>query len=99
MGSLFTTKELSFTTDTIYLNYSTSAFGRVVVQVLNLDGTIRYTSKEIYGNELSYPLTISNLAGTEGLLRFTLKEAHVYATGSNMSKKTPRFYCGFTLTK
>lgn len=86
-GGSFTTKELSFTTDTIHLNYSTSAFGSVVVQVLNLDGTIRYTSKEIYGNELSYPLTIPNLAGTEGMLRFTLKEAHIYAIGSNMAKK------------
>lgn len=86
-GGSFTTKELSFTTDTIHLNYSTSAFGSVMVQVLDQDGMVRYTSPEIYGNELSYPLTIPGLAGTTGTLRFVLKEAHVYAIGSDMKKR------------
>ena len=34
------------------MNFSTSACGYVVVQVLDEDGNVRYISDELYGNEI-----------------------------------------------
>ena len=80
------TKLLAFDSDDIYLNFSTSACGYVVVQVLDEDGNVRYISDELYGNEISAPLHIEGLKGTVGRMVFRLKEANLYAIGSDMNK-------------
>ncbi|MBQ7982199.1 MAG: hypothetical protein IJ302_01410, partial [Clostridia bacterium] len=83
-GGTLTTKPLLFETDVIHINFATSAYGSVQVTVLDYDGTPIAASDEIYGNELSYPLTFDGLAGRTGRLCITLKEAHLYALGAPM---------------
>ena len=43
-----------------------------------------FVSDEIFGNELSHNLHVDGLAGKIGTMRVELKEAHLYALGSNM---------------
>lgn len=83
-GGSFITKPLHFESDTISLNYATSAYGSVRVTVRDLDGNTLFASDEIYGNELSYPLTFEGLTGKEGTLLIEMKEAHLYAIGAKM---------------
>ncbi|MBQ8512922.1 MAG: hypothetical protein IJ497_09925 [Clostridia bacterium] len=83
-GGSFTTKPLCFESDTFFLNYSTAAFGHVKVTVLDEDGTILGETAELYGNELSRPLSFDGIAGKCGTLRFELRDAHVYAVGSKL---------------
>ena len=83
-GGSFTTKPLRFETDDIYLNYSTSAYGYIKVTILDDCGSVLFVSDEIYGNELSHKLSVEGLAGKTGTMRIELKEAHLYALGSNM---------------
>ncbi|MBQ9717420.1 MAG: hypothetical protein IJV76_05455, partial [Clostridia bacterium] len=83
-GGSFTTKPLCFTSDDLYLNYSTSAYGSVQVTIRDETGAEIYTSDEIFGNELSYRLHIDGLTGRTGTMTVRLCEAHVYALGSRM---------------
>ncbi len=84
-GGSFITKPLHFESDTISLNYRTSAYGYVRVTVRDMDGNAIYTSDEIYGNELSHTLTVEGLTGKDGTLFVELKEAHLYAIGADMT--------------
>ena len=84
-GGKMVTKPLAFRSDDIYLNFSTSACGHVVVEVLDDEGNVRVTSEEFYGNEISASLHVEGLKGTTGRLVFRLKEASLYAVGSNMN--------------
>lgn len=86
-GGEFETKLLNFESDDIYLNFSTSAYGSIKVSVLNEDGSVRFESDELYGNDFSRRLHIDQLNGTLGRLRISMKEARLYAIGSDMSKK------------
>ena len=86
-GGTMLTKLLDFRMDDIYLNFATSAYGSIVVRVLDMDGNVTFTSEELYGNALSEGLHIEGLAGTVGRLEFELKEAHLYAVGSSMERK------------
>ena len=79
------TKPLHFESDTISLNYRTSAYGYIRVTVRDTDGNTIYVSNEIYGNELSHTLSIEGLAGKEGTLFIELKEANLYAIGAEMA--------------
>ena len=72
--------------DTFYMNYSTAAYGDVQVTVLSEDGSVLGETGKIYGNELSRSLTFDGIAGKTGRLRFTLRDAHVYALGGKMTK-------------
>ena len=83
-GGEILTKELDFTSDDIYLNYATSAYGSVKVTVLNEKDEEIFKSDEIFGNELSYRVHAEGLAGTRGRLKLELCAAHVYAIGSCM---------------
>ncbi len=85
-GGSFTTKPLRFLSDTFYMNYSTAAYGDVQVTVLSEDGSVLGETGKIYGNELSRSLTFDGIAGKIGRLRFTLRDAHVYALGGKMTK-------------
>ena len=83
-GGSVTTKPLHFESDTISLNYRTSAYGYIRVTVRDMDGNVIYVSDEIYGNELSHTLSIEGLAGTDGTLLIELMEADLYAIGAQM---------------
>ena len=83
-GGSFVTKPLHFESDTISLNYRTSAYGYIRVTVRDMDGTTLYTSDEIYGNELSHTLIFEGLTGKEGTLLIEMKEANLYAIGAKM---------------
>ena len=83
-GGSFVTKPLHFESDTISLNYRTSAYGYIRVTVRDMDGTTLYTSDEIYGNELSHTLIFEGLTGKEGTLLVEMKEANLYAIGAKM---------------
>jgi len=85
-GGSFTTKPLHFETDTFYMNYSTAAYGDVQVTVYDADGNVLGVTDKIYGNELSRPLTFDGIAGRDGYLKITLRDAHVYALGGKMTK-------------
>ena len=78
------TKPLNFQTDDIYLNYSTSAYGYVKVTILDDTGAEVFVSDEIFGNELSHKLHVEGLSGKTGTMQIELKEAHLYALGSDM---------------
>ena len=76
--------ELHFETNDIYLNYSTSVYGYIKVTILDDRNNELFISDEIYGNELSHKLSVEGLTGRTGTMRIELKEAHLYALGSNM---------------
>jgi len=84
-GGSFTTKLLQFDSDSIFLNYSTSAYGYVKVTVLDESGAELFVSDELYGNELSHKLCVEGLGGKKGRLKIELNEAHLYAMGSDMN--------------
>ena len=83
-GGSFVTKPLTFTDDTFYPNYATSAYGGIAVTVLNDDGTVFSELPELYGNELSHSVHVEGLAGRKGRISMRLYEAHLYAMGSGM---------------
>ncbi|MBR5312931.1 MAG: hypothetical protein IKU40_08635 [Clostridia bacterium] len=85
-GGTVLTKPLFFQSDEFYLNFATSAYGSVIVRVLDPDGNVTFTSEEYFGNELSAPVHVDGLAGKTGRLSFELREAHLYAVGSPMKK-------------
>ena len=86
-GGQVLTKELFCTSDELYLNYVTSAYGYVKVTVINEKGEDFYISDEIFGNELSYKLHIEGLKGTKGRLKIELSAAYLYAMGSCMNSQ------------
>lgn len=83
-GGFLETKPLHFESDSISLNYATSAYGYIRVTVRDTEGNTVYRSDTIYGNELSRTLTVKGLAGTNGTLFIEMKEAHLYAIGAQM---------------
>lgn len=86
-GGQILSKPLQFQTDTIYFNFATSAYGYGKVTILDLEGNTLFVSEEMYGNEISYPLTIPELTGKFGRICIELQEAHLYAIGSDMKKQ------------
>ncbi|MBE6613309.1 MAG: hypothetical protein E7632_12545 [Ruminococcaceae bacterium] len=87
-GGRIVTKELAFETDTVHLNYQTSVYGSIRVKALNAEGQIVGDSGEIFGNELSRPVTLAGIAGTCGRLVIELCDAKLYAIGGAMRKET-----------
>ena len=83
-GGEMLTKELTFTSDDIYLNFATSAYGYLKVTILDEQGKEFYQSDEIFGNELSYKLHVEGLTGKTGRMKIELHAAHLYAIGSRM---------------
>ncbi len=89
-GGEMTTKTLTFTGKSLYLNYATSAAGSIRVQILDGDGVAipgyeAEASFEIIGNQIARAVRwndstdISALAGTPIRLRFVMKDAELYA--------------------
>lgn len=80
------TKPLTFSGSILHLNFETSAFGSIYVDVLNEDGSpISPGSFEIYGNSLDRPIRFPDgtdfapFAGQTVRLRFKLLEAKLYS--------------------
>jgi hypothetical protein len=83
-GTLLT-KLLTFAGDRLLLNFATSAAGSVRVEVLDADGRVLTTGREMIGDDVERAIewergaALSSLAGQPIRLRFTLKDADVYA--------------------
>jgi hypothetical protein len=83
-GSLLT-KPLVFRGTKLVLNFATSAAGLVKIEVLEADGRVIATSKDLIGDDIARVADWENrpnLAGIEGKevrLRFTLKDANLYS--------------------
>ena len=89
-GGEMVTKTFTFTGQSLYLNYATSAAGSIRVQILDGDGVPipgyeAETSFEIIGNQIARAVRwndsadISALAGTPIRLRFVMKDADLYS--------------------
>jgi hypothetical protein len=89
-GGECVTKPLTFTGETLHINFSTSAAGSVRVEIQALDGQpvegfALADSDEIFGDAIDYPVRwkkgtdLSRLAGQSVRLRFVLRDADVYA--------------------
>jgi hypothetical protein len=89
-GGEMTTKTLSFTGQSLYINYATSAAGSIRVQLLDGDGVEIPGFEadkcfEIIGNQIARAVRwndsadISSLAGTPVRLRFIMKDAELYS--------------------
>jgi hypothetical protein len=85
-----TTKTVTFTGKSLYLNYATSAAGSIRVELLDGDGVVipgyeADKSFEIIGNQVERAVEwngstdISALAGTPVRVRFVMKDADLYA--------------------
>ncbi len=89
-GGTMTTKTLTFTGQSLYLNYATSAAGSIRVQILDGDGVAipgyeAENSFEIIGNQIARAVRwndstdVSALAGTPIRLRFEMKDAELFS--------------------
>lgn len=89
-GGEMTTKTITFTGKSLYLNYATSAAGSIWVELLDGDGVVipGYEADkcfEIIGNQVERAVAwngstdISALAGTPIRVRFVMKDADLYA--------------------
>ncbi len=83
-GTLLT-KPLTFRGGKLVLNFSSSAAGSVQVEVLGSDAKVLATSESLIGDAIERAVTwkgkfdLAALAGKSVQLRFTLKDADVYA--------------------
>ena len=81
------TKPLTFEGSVLHLNFESSAFGHIYVDVLDIDGNPLSDKKsfEIYGNNIDRPVCFadgtdfSEFAGKPVRLRFTMLEAKLYS--------------------
>lgn len=89
-GGEMTTKTLTFTGTSLYLNYATSAAGSIWVELLDGDGVVipgyeKENCFEIIGNQVERAVAwkgstdLSTLAGTPIRIRFVMKDADLYA--------------------
>jgi len=90
-GGEMVTKPLEIVSDKIYVNYSTSAMGDVVVEVLDMQNNVieGYSAdlfNVLYGNEIKTELLwkdkdFAQLKGKTVKLRIKLRDAKIYAIG------------------
>ena len=81
------TKPLTFEGSKLYLNFATSAYGQIYVDLLNENGTEieNATSFEIFGNHIDAPICLADgrdyaeFAGKPVRLRFRMLDAKLYA--------------------
>lgn len=83
-GSMLT-KPLTYSGEKLMLNMSTSAAGKIIVEIIGDDGLVLMKSKEIIGDEIARAVEwqkkgdVGSLAGNPVRLRFTLKDADLYS--------------------
>lgn len=85
-GGKIETNDLEFESDDFYINYSTSAYGSIVITVVDEFGKFIAKTEEIYGNELSHKIHFEGIKGKHGRLIIEMNDAKLYAIGSDMSK-------------
>ena len=81
------TKPLTFDGSTLYLNFSTSAYGHIYVDILDEDGNEieNATSFEVFGNNIDAPICLadgrdySEFVGKPVRLRFRMLDAKIYS--------------------
>ncbi|MBN1623472.1 MAG: hypothetical protein JW903_03805 [Clostridia bacterium] len=77
------TKPFRFMGDSLYINYSTSAAGFIIVEMLDENFTVLFESEEIYGDEIfekvNKDISIGRFEGQNIRLRFRLRDADLYA--------------------
>ena len=77
------TKPFKFIGSSLFINYSTSAAGYIMVEILDENLNVLSASEEIYGDEIFEKVDLDkSLIGFEGRnirLRFRLRDADVYA--------------------
>ncbi len=79
------TKPLTVSDNKLQLNYSTSAAGSISVQVIDAKGQVAGTSEELVGNSIDGNVAwkdgfdLAKLAGQKVQLKFTMKDADLYA--------------------
>lgn len=88
-GGEFTTRLIHLTGKHLVLNYATSAFGSVLVEILDAEGKPieGFTAKDmepLFGDEIEAKIrwkqsTLSSLKGKTVRLRLLLKDADIYA--------------------
>ena len=83
-GGALETKELAFESDDIFLNFATSAYGFIRVKILGPEGEPVFVSDELFGNDLSRRVHVDGLSGTRGRMEIEIREADLYAMGSEM---------------
>ena len=87
VGATLLTKPLICTGDRLMLNFATSAVGHIYVSILDETGAEipGYRSHEVFGDNLDRPVVfaggpdVSALAGRPIRLKFTLRDADLYA--------------------
>ena len=85
-GGKIETNDLYFESDDFYINYSTSAYGSIVITVVDEFGRFIAKTDEIYGNELSHKIHFDGIKGKHGRLIIEMNDAKLYAIGADMSK-------------
>ena len=84
-GGEAVTKPLRFSGERLQINFATSAAGSVRVQLEDEDGRLLegYDSGELFGDsthrQVDFPQPLAALAGKPVRLRFTLRDADIYA--------------------
>ncbi len=89
-GGTLTTRPFRFHGDTLFLNFSTSAAGYILVEILDEQGTpipgyTKEEARELIGNEIDKAVpwpgdqTLSPLRGRTIRLRFFMKDADLYS--------------------
>ena len=84
-GGKVITKPITFTGDSLTMNFATSALGYVRVRILDESGNAMdgYDSGNHFGDSLDRPVAfeqpLSNLSGKPVRLEFTLKDADLYS--------------------
>ena len=75
------TKPLVFEGNELELNYSTSAAGSIIVEVLGHNGALIKKSNVIWGDEISKTVItgLGQLNGIPVQLRFIMKDADIYS--------------------
>ena len=79
------TKPLTFTGDSLQLNFATSSLGSVRVRILDTDGNPieGFDSGNHFGDTIDRPIgfekSLSQIAGKPVRLEFTLKDAELYS--------------------
>jgi hypothetical protein len=93
-GGEITTRPIIFSGENLFLNFSTSAAGKILVEIQDekenpIKGFTLHDSPEIYGDEIEYVVkwksgaSIRELAGKSIRLHFVMKDADLYSMRFN----------------
>ena len=84
-GTVIYTKPFIFDGDELYINFSTSAYGYLNVQIKALDGSETISTNEIFGDSTNRHVRFKNdktpslLKGKPVVMKIEVKDAHLYS--------------------